>query len=392
MIVDDEELVLGSLRAMFKLETAYELLTFSDPAQALQELERTKVDLVISDYLMPEITGIDFLGKAKQLQPETVRILLTGFADKENVIRAVNLVGLYQYLEKPWDTEALLLAVRNGLKERGLRNQLREKIRLLDRLAADHKELAERHSFLEKELEMAAHVQQSLFPTEFPSVEGFRFSSFYRACRTLGGDYYDIALNNRQAVLLVSDVSGHGIQAALVSMLLKAIFHDAAARATDPTELLTQMNLRLYRFLPENMFAAAIVVWLEQRTARLRLASAGLPRPFVLRPSKQRLDEIPVCGIPLGMFGSDGPVCFDTNEVNLAPGDTLLMTSDGLGEISANDDEFFQDKQLKLALRELLDRDPNQVIQGLFERAGTFGGGRPLQDDVSLIAVTRVTS
>jgi len=341
---------------------------------------------------MPEMTGIDFLGKAKQLQPETVRILLTGFADKENVIRAVNLVGLYQYLEKPWDTEALLLAVRNGLKERGLRNQLREKIRLLDRLAADHKELAERHSFLEKELEMAARIQQSLFPAEFPSVEGFRFSSFYRACRTLGGDYYDIAMNDSQAVLLVSDVSGHGIQAALVSMLLKAIFHDASARATGPTELLTQMNLRLHRFLPESMFAAALVVWLDRRTARLQLASAGLPCPFVLRSSKQRLDEVLIGGIPLGMFGPDGPICFDMNEIILAPGDILLMASDGLGEISANDDEFFQDKQLKLALRELLGRDASQVIQGLFEQAGTFGGGRPLQDDVSLIAVTRVTS
>jgi cyclic di-GMP phosphodiesterase len=128
-IVDDEELVLSSLTAMFRLETDYKVLVFSDPVKALQELGRTKVDLVISDYLMPQMTGIDLLVKMKDVQPDAVRILLTGFADKENAIRAVNTAGLYQYLEKPWDTEALLLVVRNGLKERNLHSQLTEKVK-----------------------------------------------------------------------------------------------------------------------------------------------------------------------------------------------------------------------------------------------------------------------
>ena len=115
------------------------------PRSGFEELERTKVDLVISDYLMPQMTGIDLLRRVKQVQPEAVRILLTGFADKENAIRAVNTVGLYQYLEKPWDTEALLLAVRNALKEKGLRCQLAERIHAFDKLFLEHRQLAERH-------------------------------------------------------------------------------------------------------------------------------------------------------------------------------------------------------------------------------------------------------
>jgi phosphoserine phosphatase RsbU/P len=256
----------------------------------------------------------------------------------------------------------------------------------------EHRELAERHTFLEQELEMAARVQQSLFPAGLPQIEGFRFDSFYRPCHAMGGDYYDFSLRPERLVLLISDVSGHGVQAALASLLLKAIFHDAALRAQDPAELLHQMNTRLHRFLPEGMFAAGIVVWLDRLTARLRLGSAGLPCPFVLCPSEQRLDEVPLAGFPLGIFGADGPICFDVKEVKLVPGDVLLIASDGLGETCGKDDEFFQDRQLRLALTELLGSDGGQVIEGLVERAQLFCEGKPQRDDVSLIAITRVDS
>jgi serine phosphatase RsbU (regulator of sigma subunit) len=388
-IVDDEELILSSLSAMFRLETEYTLLLFSNPVKAVQELARTKVDLVISDYLMPEMTGIDFLVKMKELQPDALRILLTGFADKENAIRAVNTAGLYQYLEKPWDTEALLLIVRNGLKEKSLHNQLSEKVKALERLGSEHRNLAERHTSLERELEMAARVQQSLFPAEPPQIEGFQFSSFYRPCRAIGGDYYDFFMRPERLVFLVSDVSGHGVQAALASMLLKAIFHDAEVRAQDPAELLRQMNTQLHRFLPEGMFAAAIVVWLDRLAERLYLGSAGLPRPFVLCSSERRLDEIPLTGLPLGIFGAGGPGCFDVKEVKMSPQDVLLITSDGLSETSGRDDELFEDRELRLSLLELLGKDGGQVIQGLVERAHVFSGGRPQRDDLSLIAITR---
>jgi phosphoserine phosphatase RsbU/P len=388
-IVDDEELILSSLSAMFRLETEYTLLLFSNPVKAVQELARTKVDLVISDYLMPEMTGIDLLVKMKELQPDALRILLTGFADKENAIRAVNTAGLYQYLEKPWDTEALLLVVRNGLKEKSLHNQLSEKVKALERLGSEHRNLAERHTSLERELEMAARVQQSLFPAEPPRIEGFQFSSFYRPCRAIGGDYYDFSLRPERLVLLVSDVSGHGVQAALASMLLKAIFHDAEMRAEDPDDLLRQMNIQLHRFLPEGMFAAAIVVWLDRVSGKLYLGSAGLPRPFVLCSSEQRLDEIPLTGFPLGIFGVGGPSCFDVKEVEMSPRDVLMITSDGLTETSGKDDELFQDRELRSTLLELLGKDGGQVIERLVERAHAFSAGRPQRDDLSLIAITR---
>ena len=128
LIVDDEEMVLTSLRSFLMLETEYEVLTFSSAAEALEAVNGRTIDLVVSDYLMPGMTGIDFLLEVKKLQPYATRILLTGYADKENAIKAINEVGLYQYVEKPWDNDELKLIIQNGLERRFLMEKLEQKI------------------------------------------------------------------------------------------------------------------------------------------------------------------------------------------------------------------------------------------------------------------------
>jgi response regulator RpfG family c-di-GMP phosphodiesterase len=90
---------------------------------------------------MPEMDGITFLGHFKEIQPQTIRVLLTGYADKENAIRAINQVGLYQYIEKPWDNAALLIVVKNGLEKRQLLRTLEEKISELAKVNTDLKGL-----------------------------------------------------------------------------------------------------------------------------------------------------------------------------------------------------------------------------------------------------------
>lgn len=132
LILDDEEMVTSSLRNLFRLQTNYKVLTYTSPAAAIADAPNHSVDIVITDYLMPEMDGITFLAKFKELQPQSVRVLLTGYADKENAIRAINTVGLYQYLEKPWDNDALLMSVRNGLEKRALLRTLERKIAELD--------------------------------------------------------------------------------------------------------------------------------------------------------------------------------------------------------------------------------------------------------------------
>lgn len=137
VVVDDEEMVLTSIRSFLMLETEYEVETFVSVKEALRFVQDNPVDLVISDYLMPEMDGISFLAEVKKSKPEVTRIILTGYADKENAIKAINDVGLFQYLEKPWDNEDLRIVIRNGLEKKHLLKQLQDKIEQINKAYAE---------------------------------------------------------------------------------------------------------------------------------------------------------------------------------------------------------------------------------------------------------------
>jgi len=128
VLVDDEDMVLKSLGSFLSLETDYNIQSFISAKKALEYIENHSIDLVVSDYLMPEMDGITFLAKVKEIKPHVPRIILTGYADKENAIKAINDVGLFQYIEKPWDNDDILIIFRNGLEKQRLLKRLDEKI------------------------------------------------------------------------------------------------------------------------------------------------------------------------------------------------------------------------------------------------------------------------
>ena len=131
LVIDDEEIVTTTLRNLFRLRTDYRTVACASGEEALTKGKEQSFDLVISDYLMPGMDGVACLAQFKEIQPQAVRILLTGYADKESAIRAINQVGLYQYVEKPWDNDSLLMIVRNALERGALLRTLEQKIQEL---------------------------------------------------------------------------------------------------------------------------------------------------------------------------------------------------------------------------------------------------------------------
>jgi len=128
LILDDEPIVTTTIKNYFELKGGYQVVAFHQPAEALDYLQDHPVDLIITDQMMPGMNGLEFLSRVKQIQPEAVRILLTGYAQKEDAIRAINQVGLYQYIEKPWNNDDLDLIVRNGLERKRLYTSLQARI------------------------------------------------------------------------------------------------------------------------------------------------------------------------------------------------------------------------------------------------------------------------
>jgi len=159
MIVDDEEIVTRSIANLIQLETDYHLLTFQSPEEALRAMQSEPIDCIITDFLMPEMDGLAFLKKANSIDPEMPKILLTGYADKENAIRAINEANIFQYLEKPWDNDNLKLVIRNAVNQRSMQQSLTERLRELDRTIVDRDSFRHTAQQLESELELAQEVK-----------------------------------------------------------------------------------------------------------------------------------------------------------------------------------------------------------------------------------------
>jgi DNA-binding NtrC family response regulator len=131
LVLDDDTTVTRSIETLIKLETEWTPHVFNHGAEALASMDGRNYATIVSDFMMPDMDGIKFLTRVRQVQPSATRVMLTGYADKANAIRSINEVGLYQYIEKPWDNDELLLVMRNAVERFGLLADLDEKMRSL---------------------------------------------------------------------------------------------------------------------------------------------------------------------------------------------------------------------------------------------------------------------
>jgi serine phosphatase RsbU (regulator of sigma subunit) len=152
---------------------------------------------------------------------------------------------------------------------------------------------------------------------------------------------------------------------------------------------LAEMSKRLHRFLPPGIYTCAAVAVIEPGSPWMRIANAGLPYPYLLEAENRRLDQLPVAGIPLGLFGEAIPDGYDERAIELHPGDVLLFASDGLGELRDSSNNFFQDGPLQQTLQALHGKNGADVIENLVARADEFRRGESYHDDVVIVAVTK---
>jgi putative two-component system response regulator len=126
LIVDDEPMITDTLSTLIEMVLDYEVVAVNDPEELLASglLEKENFDMVISDFMMPKIDGIGVLKAIKEIHPNVVPILLTGYSDKNNAIKSINEVGLYYYLEKPWNNDQLVTIVKNGIEKKALEERV----------------------------------------------------------------------------------------------------------------------------------------------------------------------------------------------------------------------------------------------------------------------------
>lgn len=146
MIVDDEENVLNALQRVCRNQKQWEIETFNDPQQALKRAQTSSFDLFLSDYRMPQMNGVQFLTEAMQLQPDAMRLILSGHTDRSGLLSAINEAEIYRFIDKPWQDDELLVILHQAL---GYRDVLLENRILANRIREQQKELDQRKLALE---------------------------------------------------------------------------------------------------------------------------------------------------------------------------------------------------------------------------------------------------
>ncbi len=384
VLVDDEPMVTQALAAFLELETEYQIETFQDPRKAMEFLAQHQAHVVVSDFMMPGMNGLEFLAQVRELDPDIPRVLLTGYADKDNAIRAINEVGLFQYLEKPLDNDLLMLTLENAIGRRNLQSTLVQKIHELDQVLRQRDELDLRDKELQRELDWARTVQRKFLPEILPSPVGWDLEVIYQPAMAVGGDFYDfVPLAHGKGAIVVADSAGHGVQAALGTALLKFATSTLRGQDLQPGEIMAALNSVMYQGLPREIPVAAAVAVVDPASGVVQIVGGGLPMSLLLETSGEVV-VLPAKGLLLGLLDQNMYNPGKMVEIRLEPGQRLLMFSDGLTESQNAADVFYGEGPMQELLGELAAAPVSELAQRLAEAALSFGVPE-YRDDLTLV-------
>ncbi len=238
----------------------------------------------------------------------------------------------------------------------------------------------------QRELEIAKNIQLGLLPTKIPEVHGINLGGLCIPAKEVGGDYYDYLLHEDGRLdLVIADVSGHNIGAALIMAETRTMIRSSSSQFSSPKELLHELNLFFYEDLTRaELFITLFYLQYRQETRELHYASAGhSPTLLWQEKSKQclRLD-------PEGLIiGVKKEFPYEQESITLESGDVLLLYTDGLIESTNEDSDFFGEERLIELLKEKHHLPAQQLIDTIIEQVQLFSGHHNFQDDVSLIVM-----
>jgi serine phosphatase RsbU (regulator of sigma subunit) len=235
-----------------------------------------------------------------------------------------------------------------------------------------------------QELSAARVIQQQLLPKELPSLSGWRLASYYQPARAVGGDFYDfLELPDGQLAIVTGDVTDKGIPAALVMTTTHSIFRGDAPGLVSPGAVLEQANNRLYPDIPAHMFVTCLYAVLDPVSGRLRYANAGHNLPYVA--TADGVTELRARGMPLGAMPG---MTYEENEAYLAPGDSILLHSDGLVEAHNPQGEMFDFPRLQEVVKSSSGSE-HLIDECLTELREFVGSDWEQEDDITLVMLQR---
>ncbi len=340
---------------------------------ALQAANDERLDLVILDVMMPEMSGLEVAThlKGNEATRHIPIILLTAKkGDVKDIVEGLA-AGANEYLTKPFHETELVARVNSMLRMKEL-----------------YDEVSSAKAIMMEELKMAQAVQESLLPTIIPYPEQIRFFAHYEAASSLGGDFYDILDYGEGRIgLVMADVSGHGPSAALIVSMVKAILHSLTGPQISPRDALERLNLSLLRMIPEERFVTIFLGALELATGDLTYVRAGHPHPLIIRKVSGQVTRLEGDGDIIGMFEK---IELDQNRIRLEKGDRLLAYSDGLLDVSSDNGQQYGLANLLKAVEDSVNSSGQELINNIVRDIRGFSGGTALEDDMAVFLLERL--
>lgn len=241
---------------------------------------------------------------------------------------------------------------------------------------------------LQEELAIGQKIQLSLLPERCPTIAGWHFAASYQAARQVGGDLYDFIrdpINPELLHLVVADVTGKGVPAAMFMAVCRTIIRSEAQNGRSPANVLLRTNAQLMNERRSLPFLSAFFGSLNLETGKLVYALGGHDRPYRVQHSDGQIQQLGGTGMLLGAFAS---IHIDECETTLNPGDSLVVYTDGITE-ARNETGFFDEAGLEAVLAASATASADHIAQAVWDAVNQFTGSMPQSDDMTLMIVQR---
>ncbi len=361
--------------------SGYNINTATTGASTLKKARLLKPDLIILDVSMPDISGYDICKLLKSDdQTKYILILMISTSDsKESIIRALE-VSADDYLAKPFEKTLLLFKVKSLLRIKNLSDQLKQK----------YVEAEEKNKLIDMQLNTAMQVQRSLIKDFNFTFNDVSFVTKYLPAFDVGGDFYDIImLDDHKMGVIIGDVSGHGISAALLTSMLTMMFRNNVIGNPDPEKLLHKMNdefCAIFENSTSSMYACVFYAVIDTLNKKITYSNAGQALPVYYSSSQNAAHEVKCSGTPLGLLANS---TYEVYHLNYEKDDIILLQTDGLSSFYFKDspDNFI--KSLKDLLLQIKDFKSSEDILDMilleYYNYDITENEKFVADDVSLI-------
>lgn len=374
LVVDDEPDLEALMRQKFRRRIRSGELEFHFAHNGLEALEQLRqvpgIEMVLTDINMPQMDGLTLLGELTPFGEALKAVVVSAYGDLANIRTAMNR-GAFDFLTKPIDFNDLEVTIAKTLEQM---EHLRQGQQAKTALTA-----------LRAELELAGALQQSILPTHFPQEPDHGLCAKMVPARDIGGDFYDyFYLDDDHLGIVMADVSGKGVTAAMFMGVSRTLLRFTALQGMAVGPCLAHVNNLLCTDNESCMFVTVLYGILELESGRFTYGNAGHLPPYWLHQDG-RVEPLPTTsGIALGVL--DG-VEFQVQTVQLQPGDSLLLYTDGVTEAFNLEDELFGDERLIELLRASAAPYPARLVEHVVGAVGHYAGSAPQADDITVLAL-----